>query len=88
MSAFDIKVKGVDNFFPDYMDLENTNCIKGIFVWLIIFCHKRSYGKNKNYKYLKIIGNLDKKLFLCFYFIQVLESVNLLKKKVIIMLKL
>ena len=81
LSAFDIKVKGVDNFFPDYMDLENTNCIKGIFVWLIIFCHKRSYGKNKNYKYLKIIGNLGQKVVSMFLFYSSFGICESIKKK-------
>ena len=63
------------------MDLENTNCIKGIFVWLIIFCHKRGYGIYKKYLFLKIVSNLGQKvvsLFLFYFGYGINES---LKKK-------
>ena len=70
------------------MELDNTNLIIGIFVWLILFCHKRSNGNNKYYIYLKIIGKLGQKVVQCFYFIQVLEYVNQIKKKELYMLKL
>ena len=88
LTVFGVKIKGIDNFFFDYMELEDTNCIKGIFVWLIIFCHKISYGNQKKYLYYKIAYNLGQKVVSIFFFIQVLESVNQLKKKVLIILKL
>ena len=86
LSAFDIKVKGVDNFFPDYMDLENTNCIKGIFVWLIVFCHKTSYGKKK-YGYSKITNNLGQKVVSMFFFYSSFGISESIKKKGIFYVK-
>ena len=99
LSIINIIIKGSDNFFDDYMELDNTNCIiaftqtlwktqnlimvkqlikvtshyiaqsvKGIFVWLILFCHKRSYGNNKYYIYLIIIGKLGQKVVSMFLF--------------------
>ena len=49
LSVINIKIKGFDSFFKNYMDIENTSSIKGIFVWLIIFHHQKEYGINKNY---------------------------------------
>ena len=80
LSIFNIKIKGSDNFFHDYMELDDTNCIKGIFVWLILFCHKRNYGNNKNYLYLKIIG----KLVSMFFFYSSFGICESIKKKGII----
>ena len=88
LSIINIIIKGSDNFFDDYMELDNTNCIKGIFVWQILFCHKRSYGNNKYYIYLIIIGKLGQKVVSMFFFIQVLEYVNQIKKKELYMFKL
>ena len=68
LSVLNIKIKGIDNFFNEYMDLENTNAIKGIFVWLIIFHHKTIYGINKNYIYKIITGNLGQKIVSMFLF--------------------
>lgn len=68
LSFFNIKVKGIDNFFFDYMELENTNSIKGIFVWLIIFCHKNKYGIKKRFIYKIITKNLGQKVVSLFLF--------------------
>ena len=62
------KIKGIDNYFSNYMKLENTNPLKGIFVWLIIFCHKSGYGVKKNYIYKKITRNLGQNVVSLFLF--------------------
>ena len=79
LSTINIKLKGYDDFFSDYMDLENTNCIKGVFVWLIIFCHKLGYGVQKKYLFIKIVSNLGQKvvsLFLFYSGFGINESIN------------
>ena len=43
LSIINIKIKGLNDFYYDYMNLENTSPIKGIFVWLIILSHIKSY---------------------------------------------
>ena len=58
LSAYNVKIKGLNDFFQDHMDLENTYSIKGIFVWLIIFCHKNNYDNLKKYFFFKIIRNI------------------------------
>ena len=84
LSIINIIIKGSDNFFDDYMELDNTNCIKGIFVWLILFCHKRSYGNNKYYIYLIIIGKLGQKVVSMFLFYSSFGICESNKKKGII----
>lgn len=81
LSLLNIKIKGLDSFFSDYMELENTNSVKGIFVWLIIFCHKSSYIKNKNYLFFKIIGYLGQKVVSMFFFYSGFGIYESLKKK-------
>ena len=68
LSVLDVKIKGKDDFFEDYMKLDNTNSIKGIFVWLIIFCHKKKYGIKKKYLFIKIVRNLGQKVVSMFLF--------------------
>ena len=68
LSILNLRVKGLDDFFNDYMKLDNTSSIKGIFVWLIIFCHKIKYGINKNYLFKKIVRNLGQKVVSMFLF--------------------
>ena len=68
LSIYNIKIYGSNNFFSDYMDIDNTNSIKGIFVWLIIFCHKTGYGNFKNYFFLGIVRNLGQKVVSMFLF--------------------
>ena len=84
---FNIKVKGIDKFFYDYMSIENTNSIKGIFVWLIIFSHKSKYGINKDYIFKTIVGNLGQKLVSMFLFYSGFGIYESLKKKGIIYIK-
>jgi len=87
LSIFGIKIKGIDDYFSDYMELDETNCIKGIFVWLIIFCHKRNYGNKRNYFYLKITGNLGQKVVSMFFFYSSYGICESIKKKGIIYVK-
>ena len=47
LSILNIKIKGLNTFFEDYMDLNNTNAIKGIFVWMIFIRHFIEYCKEK-----------------------------------------
>lgn len=68
LSIINIKIKGIDDFFYDYMDLKNTSSIKGIFVWLIIFHHKKEYGMKKNYIFDKITAYFGQKLVSMFLF--------------------
>ena len=81
LSFFNIEVKGIDNFFYDYMSIENTNSIKGIFVWLIIFCHKIQYGINKDYIFKIIVNNLGQKVVSMFFFYSGFGIYESLKKK-------
>ena len=81
LTVFGVKIKGIDNFFFDYMELEDTNCIKGIFVWLIIFCHKISYGNQKKYLYYKIAYNLGQKVVSIFFFYSSFGICESIKKK-------
>ena len=43
LSLINIKIKGLNSFFDDYINLNNTNCIRGIFVWMVFFRHFREY---------------------------------------------
>ena len=52
LSIINIKFKGINDFFPDYINLKYTSQIKGIFVWMIILYHNRTYFKtDKKYIY-------------------------------------
>ena len=81
LSALNLKIKGLDEFFQDYMELDNTNCIKGIFIWLIIFHHKTVYGINKNYLYKDITRNLGQKIVSMFLFYSGFGILESIKKK-------
>ena len=81
LSIYNIKIQSIDNFFIDYNELDDTNCIKGIFVWLIIFCHKRDYVQKKNYFYMKIISNLGQKIVSMFFFYSGFGILESIKKK-------
>ena len=81
LSVFNIKIKGSDGFFLDYMELENTNSIRGIFVWLIIFCHKTKYGVDKNYYFKTIIHYLGQQVVAVFFFYSGFGIFESLKKK-------
>ena len=43
LSIININIKCGNQYFNDYMDLENTNNVKGIFVWMIFFRHSYDY---------------------------------------------
>ena len=81
LSFYNIKILGFDDFFIDYMELDNTNCIKGIFVWLIIFCHKSNYGDYKNHLFKTIIINFGQKVVSVFLFYSSFGIFESLKKK-------
>jgi len=81
LSVINLKIKGLDKFFYDYMEIQNTNSIKGIFVWLIIFCHKSKYGKKKNYLHYTILNYLGQKVVSMFLFYSGFGILESLKKK-------
>jgi len=69
LSIIDIKIKGFNQYFNDYMELKNTNAIKGIFVWMIVLSHYRGYYKsNKIYIYRTILNYLGQKMVSLFLF--------------------
>jgi hypothetical protein len=63
------------------MKLDNTNSIKGIFVWIIIFSHKSTYGNFKSYMYYKILANLRQKVVSMFLFYSGFGILESYKKK-------
>ena len=68
LSINNLELKGVNDFHYDYMEIENTNSVKGIFVWLIIFCHKIGYGNFRNFWVFKVVINLGQKVVSMFLF--------------------
>jgi len=80
-SAINIQIKGLDNFFLDYLELDNTNSIKGLFVWLIIFRHKTAYGNYNKYLFKKIDNNLRQQIVSMFLFYSGFGIYESLKKK-------
>ena len=69
ISIVNIKFKGINSFFNNYMDLENISQIKGIFVWMIILYHNRTYFKsNKKYIYNNILNCVGQKMVSLFLF--------------------
>ena len=81
LSILNSKIKGSDKFFIDYMNVENTNCVRGIFVWLIIFIHKTSYGVEKNYLYKIILKFLGQKVVCMFFYYSGFGIYESIKKK-------
>lgn len=81
LSLNNLKIKGINEFFEDYLNLENTNSIKGIFVWLIMFAHKLEYIDNKNYLFIKIIGHLGQQIVSMFFFYSGFGIFESVKKK-------
>jgi len=81
LSIINSKIKGYDQFFIDYMNIENTNCIRGIFVWLIIFLHKTPYGVEKNYLYKIILKFLGQKVVSMFFYYSGFGIYESIKKK-------
>ena len=64
------------------MDLENTSYIKGIFVWIIIFSHNRSYYPKKiNYFYISILNCIGQKMVSLFLFYSGYGIIESIKKK-------
>ena len=55
LSFIKIHIKGLNSFYDDYMDLDNTNAIKGLFVWMIFFRHFSQYLKYYSIKNKKSI---------------------------------
>lgn len=87
LSIYNIKLKGLDSFFYDYMKIENTNSIKGIFVWLIIFCHKNSYGIYHKYIFPIFVKNLGQKVVSMFLFYSGFGINESIRKKGVIYIK-
>ena len=81
LSIINIDIKGINNFYNDYMDLKYINPIKGIFVWLIILRHYYNYIKNKNYLYIKILYYLGQKIVSLFLFYSGYGIYESIKKK-------
>ena len=89
LSFININIKGINNFFYDYMELKNTNSVKGIFVWLIILSHyKNYYVTKKYYTYRKILNCLGQKMVSLFLFYSGFGIYYSHKKKVFIIIKL
>ena len=55
LSFIKIHIKGLNSFYDDYMDLDNTKAIKGLFVWMIFFRHFSQYLKLYSIKNKKSI---------------------------------
>ena len=82
LSIIKINIKGINDFFYDYMDIKNTNPIRGIFVWMIIIRHYTSYYKDtEKYLYKKIIDNFGQKIVSLFLFYSGFGIYESLKKK-------
>ena len=88
LSIINIKIKGLNDFYYDYMNLENTSPIKGIFVWLIILSHIKSYYIRKNkYKYMRILRHFGQKMVSLFLFYSGYGINESIEKKGIIYVK-
>ena len=84
LSYINIKVKGFNTFFDDYMDLENTSAIKGLFVWMIFFRHFTGYLKYytiKNKKSIIIDKAFDQNIVSLFLFYSGFGIFESFKKK-------
>ena len=82
LSIININVKGNNNFYYDYMELKNTNSIKGIFVWMIILSHYKNYYKKKNkYLYRIILQCFGQKMVSLFLFYSGFGIFESIKKK-------
>ena len=69
LSMINIDIKGLNKYYMDYMDIKYTNSIKGVFVWIIILQHYRSYYTiNIKYIYHRILNNLGQKMVSLFLF--------------------
>ena len=82
LSLINVDVKCNNLFFKDYMELNNTFNIRGIFVWMIFFRHCTSYYNRNNGKTSIIIDvSLQQNIVSLFFFILVMGYINLLNKK-------
>ena len=81
LSIINIDVKGVNNFFEDYIELENTYSVKGIFVWLVVFNHHREYYSKNKYLYEKIMSFVGQKVVSLFFFYFGFEIYQSIKNK-------
>lgn len=84
ISLININIKGFNSFFFNYMELENTSNIKGIFVWMILFSHNRRYYKKKyyiKYIYIKLLKFFGQKIVSLFLFYSGYGIVESIKKK-------
>lgn len=63
------------------MEINNTNSIKGIFVWLIIFRHKTSYGNFQKFLFIKINNYLSSMIVSVFFFYSGFGIFESIKKK-------
>ena len=82
LSIINLDVKGNNNFYYDYMDLKNTNSIKGIFVWMIIVSHYKNYYKKNNKCLYRIILNcFGQKMVSLFLFYSGFGIFESIKKK-------
>ena len=62
-------LKGHNDFFSDYIDLNNTFSVKGIFVWIIFFRHYiQYYNRKSRYTYEKILSCFGQKIVSMFLF--------------------
>ena len=71
LSIINLKIKGINSYFDDYMDIENTNTIKGLFVWMIFFRHFIEYLNQdsiKNEKSILIDKSLKQNIVSLFLF--------------------
>ena len=69
LSLININIKGFNDFFYDYMEINNTSSIRGVFVWMIILSHNRSYySKNIKYFYFSILNHFGQKMVSMFLF--------------------
>ena len=69
LSLINSKIKCGNKFFNDYMEIENTNNVKGIFVWMIFFRHFTGYYM-RNPKKVSIIidSSFDQNIVSLFLF--------------------
>jgi len=69
LSLINANIKCGNKFFTDYMDLENTSNVKGIFVWMIIFRHSTGYYyRNPNKASIIIDNSLQQNIVSLFLF--------------------
>ena len=69
LSLIGIKIKGKNSFFYNYLEIENTKPIRGIFVWMIFFRHYTGYYKRDLRKIsIKIDKSLEQNIVSLFLF--------------------